>query len=127
MALISTAFKNVKHNIIPFVWLYLRTEKKEAAAEKRSNSNGVRDVIRQQYKELGPMDFHQLGVLVLFVILIFLWFFRKPQFMTGWSDFFHTKWVNYWLPYLKNGRNCTIERAELAKANAAATAAQKGS
>ena len=59
----------------------------------RQNSNGVRDVIRQQYKELGPMDCHQIGVLVLFIVLIFLWFFRKPQFMMGWSDFFKTKWV----------------------------------
>ena len=51
----------------------------------------VRNVIRQQYKELGPMNFHQAGVLSCFVILILLWFFREPQFMTGWGDFFHTR------------------------------------
>ena len=51
----------------------------------------VRNVIRQQYKELGPMNFHQAGVLGCFLVLILLWIFRKPQFITGWGDFFHTR------------------------------------
>ena len=51
----------------------------------------VRNVIRQQYKELGPMNFHEAGVLACFLVLILLWIFREPQFMTGWGDFFHTR------------------------------------
>merc|ERR1712013_388463 len=34
---------------------------------------------------------HELQVLVLFIILIFLWFFQKPKFITGWGDFFKGK------------------------------------
>ena len=93
-----------------FCWIWLqfwylgwpktckKKQKRTSKDDHSGNSNGVRDVIRQQYKELGPMDCHQIGVLVLFITLIFLWFFRKPQFMMGWSDFFKTKWVKYWVP-----------------------------
>ena len=59
--------------------------------DKEEGRANVRNVIRQQYKELGPMNFHETAVLVCFFSLILLWFFREPQFMPGWGDFFHTR------------------------------------
>lgn len=45
-------------------------------------------VIRQKFKDLGPMTFHEAAVLVLFIICVLLWFFRDPGFIPGWSQFF---------------------------------------
>lgn len=46
----------------------------------------VREVISVKYKELGPMTFHEGSVLMLFIILVLLWFFRKPEFIPGWAE-----------------------------------------
>ena len=97
-------------DLFSYLWylVYKRVNSKSIDCTKASDETGeavettevngdyqsptkVRNVIRQQYKELGPMNFHQAGVLSCFVILILLWFFREPQFMTGWGDFFHTR------------------------------------
>jgi hypothetical protein len=32
-------------------------------------------------------------VLVLFIILILLWFFQSPKFVTGWGDIFKVTYV----------------------------------
>jgi len=32
------------------------------------------------------MSYHELSVAAAFFVLVLLWFFRKPQFMTGWAD-----------------------------------------
>eukprot|EP00093_Oithona_nana_P012600 12600.XXX_550263_555416_1 [CDS] Oithona nana genome sequencing. len=114
-----------------FCWIWLqfwylgwpktckKKQKRTSTDDHSGNSNGVRDVIRQQYKELGPMDCHQIGVLVLFITLIFLWFFRKPQFMMGWSDFFKTKSVHF-LPIDANCKgNCTYIKVVNHEAEAA--------
>ena len=60
-------------------------------SDKRSSGKcAVREVIQQQYRTLGPITFHEVSVFILFCILILLWFFREPQFITGWGDFFKT-------------------------------------
>ena len=59
--------------------------------DKRSSGKcAVREVIQQQYQSLGPITFHEVSVFILFFILILLWLFREPQFITGWGDFFKT-------------------------------------
>lgn len=45
-------------------------------------------VIRQKFKDLGPMTFHEIAVLVLFILCVALWFFRDPGFMPGWAQLF---------------------------------------
>lgn len=47
----------------------------------------VKNLIRKKYEELGPMTFHELVTLILFISCVALWFFRDPQFITGWSEF----------------------------------------
>ena len=59
--------------------------------DKRSSGKcAAREVIQQQYLTLGPITFHEVSVFILFCILILLWFFREPQFIPGWGDFFKT-------------------------------------
>ena len=60
------------------------------SVEKAEKASNVQRTIRQLYKELGPMNFHEVGVLFCFFILIALWFFRQPQFMPGWGSVFNT-------------------------------------
>lgn len=43
-------------------------------------------LIRHHWDRLGPVSFHEGAVLFLFVSLVALWFFREPEFMTGWAD-----------------------------------------
>nr|XP_022906389.1 protein I'm not dead yet [Onthophagus taurus] len=44
-------------------------------------------VIRQKLEEMGPISFHEAMVGLMFVLAVFLWFFRKPQFIPGWTEF----------------------------------------
>ena len=34
------------------------------------------------------MTVHEIQVMILFIILILLWFFKTPIFMPGWGDLF---------------------------------------
>jgi len=43
-------------------------------------------VISQNLKNLGPMTFHEISVAMLFMGCIFLWIFRAPGFVRGWSE-----------------------------------------
>ncbi|XP_022086471.1 solute carrier family 13 member 5-like isoform X2 [Acanthaster planci] len=54
---------------------------------------GAAKVIRQAYKDLGPMSFAEVGVLCHFVLLIVLWITREPGFVTGWSVLFLEDYV----------------------------------
>lgn len=51
-----------------------------------AGSESAKRYIRQKYKELGHVSFHEAAVLVLFVSCVMLWFFRDPGFMTGWAN-----------------------------------------
>lgn len=48
----------------------------------------AKNLIRQKYKELGPMSFNEKTVTILFTILVLLWMFRDPKFIPGWGSFF---------------------------------------
>ena len=60
----------------------IRNRTTDVEAEKE-----VGRLIRRKYRDLGPMTFHEGAVLVLFVVLVLVWFFRDPQFIPGWSEF----------------------------------------
>ena len=51
----------------------------------------VKQVLRHHLKELGPMTYEEKSVSVVFVILVSLWFFRAPGFMTGWGNLLSDK------------------------------------
>ncbi|XP_012270744.1 protein I'm not dead yet [Orussus abietinus] len=45
------------------------------------------EMIKKKYKELGPMTWYETNVAVLFIIVVFLWFFRQPGFTRGWPEY----------------------------------------
>uniref|UniRef100_A0A8C6S4B3 Solute carrier family 13 member 5b n=1 Tax=Neogobius melanostomus TaxID=47308 RepID=A0A8C6S4B3_9GOBI len=50
------------------------------------------NVIREEYRALGPMSFGEISVLSLFILLVVLWFTRDPGFVSGWAtDIFNSK------------------------------------
>lgn len=44
-------------------------------------------VIEEKYRELGPITWHEFCVGIIFLCVVFLWFFRKPEFVPGWPSF----------------------------------------
>ncbi|XP_053981429.1 protein I'm not dead yet [Hylaeus volcanicus] len=77
-------------------WLYLRivfmgylrpnSKDAELATIGEEGEAITNRVIIARYKDLGNITFHETGVATLFVICIFLWLFRKPGFVRGWSE-----------------------------------------
>ncbi|XP_023443776.2 solute carrier family 13 member 1 isoform X3 [Dasypus novemcinctus] len=45
-------------------------------------------VIKQEYKNLGPIRYQEIVTLVLFIVMALLWFSREPGFVPGWSVLF---------------------------------------
>lgn len=43
------------------------------------------DVIREEYRSMGPMSYGETSVLALFFLMVVLWFTRDPRFMDGWA------------------------------------------
>ncbi|KAF7697309.1 solute carrier family 13 member 5a [Silurus meridionalis] len=43
------------------------------------------NVIREEYRSLGPMSFGEISVMMLFFLLVVLWFSRDPGFVSGWA------------------------------------------
>lgn len=50
--------------------------------------HAAKKVINKKYDELGPMNFHELAVMVMLATLVLLWMFRDPHFARGWATFF---------------------------------------
>ncbi|XP_076232939.1 protein I'm not dead yet [Calliopsis andreniformis] len=77
-------------------WLYLRiiflgflrphSSDAKAATIGKDGEAIINRVVHARYEQLGGMTFHEFGVASLFVICIFLWIFRKPGFIRGWSE-----------------------------------------
>jgi len=84
----------VVNTVLAWVWIVL-LKKMYTRGQQESNSSDqdgkVKKVIREKRAALGQINSHEIQVLVLFIILIFLWFFQKPKFITGWGDFFKGK------------------------------------
>lgn len=43
------------------------------------------NLIREEYRLLGPMTFGEISVLGLFILLVVMWFTRDPGFVQGWA------------------------------------------
>ncbi|PNF25633.1 Protein I'm not dead yet [Cryptotermes secundus] len=75
-----------------WIWLQIlfmslfRKKKEDKKKTSEEQAKIVREVISVKYKALGPMTFHEGSVLILFIIAVFLWFFRKPEFISGWAQ-----------------------------------------
>ncbi|XP_061183246.1 Na(+)/citrate cotransporter-like [Saccostrea echinata] len=60
---------------------------------RKERNDRVEETIRKSYQELGSMSFAEIVVLIHFVILVILWFFRKPPYIDGWGSFFKSGFV----------------------------------
>ncbi|CAB3246048.1 unnamed protein product [Arctia plantaginis] len=78
------------------VWLALQVTfmglfrpNSEAAKKVNNASSGsetTMKVIKEQYRSLGPITFHEKASGILFILAVFLYIFRHPGFMDGWAD-----------------------------------------
>ncbi|KZS20753.1 Solute carrier family 13 member 4 [Daphnia magna] len=76
------------NTFLAWIWLQcLFLGFKRTTADDNTQAAVVKKLIRRKYEELGPMTFHELATLILFILCVALWFFRDPQFITGWAEF----------------------------------------
>ncbi|KFM81665.1 Solute carrier family 13 member 3, partial [Stegodyphus mimosarum] len=54
--------------------------------QSKDDRQRIRKIITSRYNELGTITFHEGAVFFLFTVLVFLWIFREPKFMTGWAE-----------------------------------------
>lgn len=72
-----------------FLFMGMFRPKSKAAMDADLGVEGeriTREVIIKKYAELGPMTSHEISVALMFMLAILGWFFRKPGFITGWSE-----------------------------------------
>uniref|UniRef100_A0A3B4BC90 Uncharacterized protein n=1 Tax=Periophthalmus magnuspinnatus TaxID=409849 RepID=A0A3B4BC90_9GOBI len=50
-------------------------------------------VIKHEYKKLGPIRFAEACVLLIFTLLVLLWFTRDPGFIPGWATVLFNQYV----------------------------------
>ncbi|XP_017770284.1 PREDICTED: protein I'm not dead yet-like isoform X2 [Nicrophorus vespilloides] len=83
---------------IASLWLWLQVQymglfrEKSNAAQRLERFTlekvQVRAGIRDEFKDLGALTFHEIGVAGCLLLALFLWFFRQPDFLEGWSTLF---------------------------------------
>ena len=61
------------------IFLFLGDE----AIDPKAKEAQLLKVMKAKYQGLGPIKCHELSVLICFIIVIVLWFMRKPLFMAG--------------------------------------------
>ncbi|XP_068943211.1 solute carrier family 13 member 1 [Petaurus breviceps papuanus] len=72
-------------------WLFLGFNLKamcKCGKTKTVKEQACANVIKDEYRKLGPMRFQEIITLVLFIIMALLWFSRDPGFLPGWSSLF---------------------------------------
>ena len=74
---------------LTYCWLLLLascgTKEEE---EREGKSRTVKAFLKSEYSELGPLSFREVCVALYFLLLVLVWFFAEPSFMSGWSDLF---------------------------------------
>jgi len=76
--------------IIAWLWLQVLQSiySRGSPAQTVEETLRIKRTIEGKKKNLGRMSLHELQVLILFIILVFLWFFKNPKFILGWGDLF---------------------------------------
>lgn len=53
---------------------------------ERVRERKVGHLLLTEYRKLGQMTFHEIGVAFVFFTTVMLWLFRDPRFMPGWDE-----------------------------------------
>ncbi|XP_027992404.2 solute carrier family 13 member 1 [Eptesicus fuscus] len=72
-------------------WLFLGFDFKEmfkGGKTKTVEQKAYAEVIKQEYKKLGPIRYQEIITLALFIVMALLWFSRDPGLFPGWSKLF---------------------------------------
>ncbi|XP_044540283.1 solute carrier family 13 member 5, partial [Gracilinanus agilis] len=78
--------------LFSWVWLqllFLGTNFKKnmgIGIKKSAHEKAIYGMLRREYEKLGPLTYAEVSVLLSFVFLILLWFFRDPGFIPGWQS-----------------------------------------
>ncbi|KAM9853432.1 solute carrier family 13 member 2-like [Aulostomus maculatus] len=70
---------------LQFMFLGFNLRKSFGCGTKKVGDEEAYQVIKDEYKKLGRMNFAEGCVLVIFTLLVLLWFTREPGFMPGWA------------------------------------------
>jgi di/tricarboxylate transporter len=81
---------------VPIIGIFVSLWKKKKPTEedpqeehlRRWKSHAVGSLLRAEYKKLGPINFHEVAVGVVFVGVVLLWILRDPDVFSGWSTLF---------------------------------------
>jgi len=81
----------VINTFLTWIWLqtFLGQCSQFCAKEKCSwtkDKDRVPSSSQEQYKQLGPMTYHEKSIIGLFSLLILLCFFKNPKFIPGWQS-----------------------------------------
>ncbi|XP_063342666.1 solute carrier family 13 member 2 [Pelmatolapia mariae] len=74
-----------------FMFLGFNLKKSFGCGEKSESDRAAYAVMKVEYKKLGCIKFAEVAVLILFILLVLLWFFREPGFMPGWATVLFNK------------------------------------
>uniref|UniRef100_F7E3A2 Solute carrier family 13 member 1 n=1 Tax=Ornithorhynchus anatinus TaxID=9258 RepID=F7E3A2_ORNAN len=72
-------------------WLFMDFNFKEmfhCGKTKNIREKSASEVIKEEYRKLGPIRYQEIVTLVLFFAMALLWFTRDPGFIPGWSLLF---------------------------------------
>ena len=73
-------------NILSFADITFQKMDEKEKQKKEMENKQVKKVLKHHLDELGETTYEEKSVLVIFLMLVSLWFFRSPGFMTGWGD-----------------------------------------
>lgn len=82
--------------IVIFVWIWLQVlflRCKTYNSGSPEQAKRVRNAVRKQYEELGPITFGQVAVIIHFTLLAVLWVTRDLGGVGGWGDIFDERTV----------------------------------
>ncbi|KAK3592647.1 hypothetical protein CHS0354_034725 [Potamilus streckersoni] len=87
--------------VILWIWLqihFLRC-KGCCSCQKGNKAKGiVKEIIQEEYRKLGPINFAQAAVMVHFVVLVVLWITRDLGGVSGWGNYFKKKYTSDCVP-----------------------------
>ncbi|XP_069040416.1 solute carrier family 13 member 2 isoform X2 [Lepisosteus oculatus] len=76
---------------LQFIYLGFNLKQTFGCGGKTAADKRAYQVIKDEYKKLGGMNFSEVAILILFVTLVLLWFTREPGFIPGWATYLFNK------------------------------------